>query len=547
MTTLEQTLQTALETMAKTNEMLVRQYEEEKARRIKEESRSAELTAKINELLAQIAWLQRKIFGRSSEKFRPDTHPSLFSEEELGAVPQLEKTCAEQPVETDPVSHGKSKRQPVSRARQGWENLPVLETVTLEPEGVDLQRYRRIGEEVTHTVEIKPGMLYRREIIRPKYGLKDPTEPVEKGKGVLIAPMPPLPIPKGMAGASLLCEIVLKKYEYHMPFYRQIKEFAHLGMEGLREATVVGWYQRTVELLRPLYDLLVSEVMKTDYIQADETTIPVINNEKHRADKEYLWMARSVMERLVVFFYDDGSRAGKVIKDLTDRHKFKGYLQCDGFGGYEAAYRGHARVSLVHCMVHIRRQFERALDESREPAEWFLSRIRKLYKVEHDCDRKGLDFEARKAVRREKTAPLMEEMRQWMESEGLLYSERTLIGKAVTYAYNRWPNMKRILEDGRIKLDNNLGENEIRPVTLGRKNYLFCGNHESADNMCVILSLLGTARNHDVNPRLYLGDIIARMPYMEKASPEELLELLPHRWIKNHPEAICKDIRAKAK
>ena len=533
MTPLEKTLLATIDTLTKTNESQDRQIEQ--------------LTVRVDELLARIAWLQRKLFGKSSEKSHPDTHTSLFSEEELGAVPQLEETCAEQPEVASLVSADKSKRRPVSRARQGWKNLPVLETVILEPEGVDLQRYRRIGEEVSHTVELKPGMLYRKEIIQPKYGLKDPTEPVKKGKGVLIAPMPPLPIPKGMAGASLLSEIILKKYEYHMPFYRQIKEFAHLGMEGLKEATVVGWYQRTVELLRPLYDLLACEVMKTDYVQADETTVPVINNEKHQADKECLWMARSVMERLVVFFYDDGSRGGRVIKDLTDRHKFKGYLQCDGFGGYEGAYGGHARVWLVYCRVHIRRQFERALDENREAAEWFLSEIRELYRIEHECDREGLDFEARKAVRLQKTAPLMEEMRQWMENEGLYYSERTLIGKAVTYAWNRWQGMKRVLEDGRLRLDNNLGENEIRPVTLGRKNYLFCGNHESAGDMCVILSLLNTARNHDVNPRPYLNDIIARMPYKQKATPEELLELLPHRWIKSHPEALCKDIRSKAK
>ena len=115
-----------------------------------------------------------------------------------------------------------------------------------------------MGEEVTYTVEVRPGRLYRKAIIRPKYVLKDPTEPVEKSKRVLIAPMPLLPIPKEMAGDSLLSEIILKKYEYHMPFYRQIKELAHLGMEGLREATVVGCYRRTAELLRPLYDLLVS-------------------------------------------------------------------------------------------------------------------------------------------------------------------------------------------------------------------------------------------------------------------------------------------------
>ena len=249
-------------------------------------------------------------------------------------------------------------------------------------------------------------------------------------------------------------------------------------------------------------------------------------------------MSRAVMERLVVFFYDEGSRAGDVVKSRTDQYHFKGYMQCDGFGGYTAAYKSSADVRLVHCMVHIRREWERALGENRKAASWFLGKIRELYHIEHECDKAGMDFDARKTERQEKSRPIMEEMREWLETEGIRYSQNSLTGKAVTYAYTRWEAMMRVLDDGRLLLDNNLAENEIRPITLGRKNYLFCGNHESAQNMCVIQSLLATCRNHDINPRLYLNSVIASMPYFEKASEEELLVLLPHRWKEFHPEAI---------
>lgn len=139
-------------------------------------------------------------------------------------------------------------------------------------------------------------------------------------KGVIITSLPKFPIHKGVPDASLLSEIVLQKYEYHMPFYRQIKVMAHMGMTGLM---MVGWYKRTMEFLSPLYDALIAEVFRSRYIQTDESTVPVINNERHQADKEYLWMSLSVMERLVVFFYDDASRAGDVIKTKTDKYYLK--------------------------------------------------------------------------------------------------------------------------------------------------------------------------------------------------------------------------------
>ena len=309
-------------------------------------------------------------------------------------------------------------------------------------------------------------------------------------------------------------------------------------MKGLTESTVDGWFKQTMELLKPLYEVLKEEVMKADYVQADETTTPVMNKESHKAAKEYLWMVRAVIRRLVLFYYDQGSRAGVVIESLANRYNFKGYLQCDGFAGYETAFKTNPDVWLLNCMVHIRRHFEQALDENRPMAEHALTEIQHLYKIEHMCDDAGMSPDERKAKRQELARPIMEAMKLWMETEGVKYSESSLIGKAITYAYSRWDNMMRYLEDGRLLLDNNLAENEIRPITLGRKNYLFCGNHEAAQNMAVVCSLLATCRNHDVNPRDYLNDVISQMPYHTKASHEELLQLLPHKWKLTHPESV---------
>ena len=496
------------------------------------------LQSRIKELTAQVAWLNRQLFGRKSEKL-PVYDPNqldLFTDmlpENAQQIADAHDKAVEEIVKT------KEERRREKKNRIMMEDLPVLEQVVLTPDNLDTNLYKKIGQEVTRIVEHKPGLLYIKEIIREKWGLKDNTSTAPKGmSGVLIAPMPLLPIYKGIAGASLLAEILLQKYEYHMPYYRQIKQYSHLGMKGLTESTVDGWFKQTMELLRPLYEVLKSEVMKAGYVQADETTTPVINKETHKAAKEYLWMVRAVMERLVLFHYDHGSRAGAVIESLANRYNFKGYLQCDGFAGYETAFKTNPDVHLVNCMVHIRRHFEQALDENRDMAEHALKEIQHLYKIEHICDDAQMSFDERKAKRQELSKPIMEAMKLWMETEGVKYSESSQIGKAITYAYTRWDNMMRYLEDGRLLLDNNLAENEIRPVTLGRKNYLFCGNHEAALNMAVVCSLLATCRNHDVNPRDYLNDVISQLPYHAKASHEELLQLLPHKWKLTHPESV---------
>lgn len=498
-----------------------------------------DLQERIKELTAQVAWLNRQLFGRKSEKLRAydPNIPDLFADEFAGLQHQAEEKRDEAvgKIEKESAEVRKQNRQ----NRKMIEDLPVLETETIEPTGVDLSLYRRIGEEITKVVKHKPGMLYVKKIIRPKYALKDSTMlPPAGQKGVEIAPMPLMPVDKCIADTSLLAEILLQKYEYHVPFYRQIRQYRHLGLKGLTESTLDGWFKKTVELLKPLYESLKKEVFSCDYVQADETTIPVINRGKHKAEKEYLWMVRSVMEKLVIFHYDMGSRAGSVIESLASQYRFKGYLQCDGFAGYETAFKTNPDVRLVNCMAHIRRDFEHALGENKKEAEYGLAQIQYMYRIEHCCDKAGLSFDGRKAKRRELTRPIMEAMKTWMETEGIKYSPQSLIGKAVSYAYTRWDNMMRCLEDGRLLLDNNLAENAIRPIALGRKNYLFCGNHEAAVNMSVICSLLATCKAHDVNPRDYLKDIIAQMPYHKKSADEELLNLLPHKWKLQHPESL---------
>ena len=494
--------------------------------------------SRIKELTAQVAWLNRQLFGRKSEKLGiiDPAQLNLFADmqsEQAQTANEARDEAVEKIVTT------KEERKQERKNRFMTEDLPVLEQLILRPDNLDETLYKKIGQEVTRVVEHKPGMLYLKEIIREKWGLKDNTAIAPNGmSGVLIAPMPLLPIYKGIAGASLLAEILLQKYEYHMPYYRQIKQYSHLGMKGLTESTMDGWFKQTVALLKPLYEVLKSEVMTADSVQADETTTPVINKETHKAAKEYLWMVRAVMERLVFFHYDQGSRAGAVIESLANRHHFKGYLQCDGFAGYETAFKTKPDVYLVNCMVHIRRHFEQALDENRQMAEHALKEIQHLYRIEHMCDDAGMSFDERKAKRQELSRPIMDAMKVWMETEGVKYSESSQIGKAITYAYTRWDNMMRYLEDGRLLLDNNLAENEIRPITLGRKNYLFCGNHEAAQNMAVVCSLLATCRNHDVNPRDYLNDVISQMPYHTKEAHEELLQLLPHKWKLTHPESV---------
>jgi transposase len=487
-----------------------------------------QLTDRVNELLSQIAWLNRQLFGRRSEKLAhlDPNQPSLFEEVLLPQQTAEEIEAARQTaIEQIEVTNAKRKKE--RRQRKLLENLPVIEIV-IEPEDVDPEKYKRIGEERTRTLEFEPGRLYVKEIVRPKYGLKDNTALPDEGKSsVLIAPLPLLPIYKGLPGASMLTEILLQKYEYHVPFYRQVQAFRHLGLR-VPENTLNGWFKPACELLAPLYEELKKEVLSTDYIQVDETTLPVIDHEAHQAKKEYLWVVRSVMERQVFFHYDDGSRSGKTAETLLK--SFKGYLQTDGYSAYNV-FDGKEEVCLVACMSHIRRSYEKALDEHKSLAEYALKEIQSLYCIERMANEKEMSDDERKALRKKLATPIIDALEKWMKDTYLTVLPKSRIGQAIAYSYSLWPRMKNYLKDGRLMIDNNLAENAIRPIAISRKNFLFCGNHRAAANTAIICSLLASCKGVGVNPREWLNDVIAKLPYYcQPGKTKNLKELLPAHW-----------------
>ncbi|RHH12185.1 IS66 family transposase [Bacteroides fragilis] len=307
------------------------------------------------------------------------------------------------------------------------EGLPVVEVV-IEPEGVDLTLYKRIGEERTRTLEFEPGKLYVKEIVRPKYGLKANTTLPEAGKsGVMIAPLPLLPIYKGLPGASLLAEMLLQKYEYHAPFYRQIQSFRHLGVR-LSESSLNGWFKPACELLAPLYEVLKEETLKADYIQVDETTLPVIDNQAHRAKKEYLWVVRSVIDGVTFFHYQDGSRSTQVVEKLLTT--FQGYLQSDRYQVYNV-FSDKEGVCLAGCMAHIGRHFEQALDEHKSLAEYALAQIQSLYNIERMADNDEFAPEQRAELRQRLATPIMDALERWMEATYPKVLPKSRMGQAI--------------------------------------------------------------------------------------------------------------------
>ena len=491
----------------------------------------------IKKLTDQLAWFRRKFWKASSEKYIPsDPAQRKLDFDGLDILPEEEETCKAAASEVITYERKKpepSKKQPVRLPLP--ENLRREEEI-IEPDGID-ENWVHIGEEVTEQLEHKPGELYVRRIIRHKYALKkelqsqqDLQEDGIMNKTVMIAPLPMLPLPRSNAGASLLAELLMGKYMYHLPFHRQIALFKLQGVR-IPAATINDWFAGSSDLLRALYFRLKEIVLGSDYIQVDETTVPVINNEKHRAVKAYLWVVRDVMKDLVFFHYDKGSRAQKVVIELL--HNYKGAVQTDGYEAY-SIYENKKGVLLLGCWAHARRKYIEALKEDKAGAEYALEQIALIYGVESMADDQGLDYQQRAALRARLAYPIMCAFEKWI----LKYMPKALpkgrMSQALTYSYMLFHRLSRYHLDGRYRIDNNLVENAIRPLALGRKNYLFCGNHDAAENAAIMYSLLGCCAALDVNPRDWLTDVLTRIPYYNNDYSLDLADLLPHNWKAAH-------------
>lgn len=485
---------------------------------------------KIRELTDQLAWYRHKFWKPSSEKYIPsDPNQRKIDFEGLDVLPEEEEIIKE--AEKEIISYErqkpeKPKKQPV---RLPLSDFLRREEEVIEPEGID-EHWVRIGEEVTEVLEHKPGELYVRRIVRPKYALKETArqheDAEESRSGVKIGSLPLLPLPRSNAGPSLLAELLMNKYMHHLPFHRQLALFKQIGV-SLPASTVNGWFMGSCDLLRALYDRLREIILATDYIQVDESTVPVVDNKKHRAVKAYLWVVRSVMENLIFFHYDRGSRARKVVVELLK--DFKGAVQTDGYEAY-SIYEHKKDVLLLGCWAHARRKYTEALKEDKSGAEYALEQIGKLYTVETMASDQGMDLEQKAEHRKRLAYPIMCAFEKWIVQYYPKVLPKGKMGKALSYTYAIFHRLSRYHLDGRYQIDNNLVENALRPLALGRKNFLFCGNHEAAENAAIMYSLLGCCKASDVNPREWLTDVLSRIPEYNSDYSLDLADLLPHNW-----------------
>lgn len=482
----------------------------------------------IIKLKQQVEMLQRRIWGKSSEKYiKEDPQQRRLDFEGLDLLPEEKElaTSAKEEIEKYKIIRVKvqDKSHPVRKPLP--ESLPREET-HIYPENINFESWTELQPEITEVLERDPARWYVRRIIRHKYVLKDKSLARDIEKQVITAPMPALPIAKSYAGATLLADIIIDKYVNHLPFYRQVQMFKQQGM-SIAPATISGWFGDVADLMRPSYYRLKELILRSGYIQSDETTIPIINNEKHKAINGYIWMIRAVTEDLVFFHYDYGSRAQKVALQL-----FKGYqgvIQTDGYAVYDM-YENKKGVLPIGCWAHARRKFKEALKEDEARASYALEQIGLLYEVERRADMENLSDEKRADLRTRLAYPIMVAFEKWVLNEYPKVMPKGLIGKALRYTYNIYHKLTRYHLDGRLKMDNNLGENAIRPIALGRKNWLFCDNHESAENAAIIYSMLGCCKAHGVNFRDWLVFFLNNIHQYDDDYSKDLAELLPHNF-----------------
>ena len=473
---------------------------------------SALLAAQIeNKLLRQKLdlFLKRYFGGTKNEALDPKQLELLLAglEAMITAAPVAEKSA---PIRS--TAPAKAVRQPLPAQL-------ATERVVLEPEEVKQHPagWRKLGEEVTEELDWKPAQFIKRLYIRPKYA---------NAERIVIAPLPARLIEKGLPGAALLAQVMISKYEDHLPLCRQEKIYDQRHGVKLSRQTMGSWVEVAADWLSPICREMKAGLLAGSYLQADETPIRYWDPDvKGKSQQGWLWVYSHPQGDVVFEWNVSRSRAGPR-EFLTG---FKGQLQTDGYGAYESLARERGgELILIGCWAHARRGFHEALGEGRAVA-WIVGQIGQLYAVE-------------KALREHRAGPVLRAaVRAWQSRTGLLRLRRaleiirrrvlpkSLLGQAIDYTLSRWEALTRYLDDGRLEIDNNLCENAIRPTAIGKKNFLFIGHPAAGQRSAVIYSVLGSCRRLGINPAEYLQDIFERLP---KAKTSEIKSLTPAAWLK---------------
>lgn len=462
--------------------------------------------AEITHLKDTILLLQYRKFGPQSEK----------SKEQLPLFNELETTDLESTSEDD------SEVQEVTYERKRGKRRPLPEDLPRVEEVIDLPEEEKvgmklIGEDVSEKLEITPAKVFIRRTVRKKYAS------IENDK-VATAPSPKELLPKTMASASLVAYIATAKYCDALPLYRQESIFKRADVDITRQ-TMARWLIKVSEQLVPLYNLLQEKLLESSYLQMDETRVQVLNEKnKKSTSQSYMWVRHRPGEQPIVLYDYDPSRSSVVPERLLEG--FRGYLQVDGYVGYEKVCNA-LEVKRVGCWDHARRKFNDALKTSsgKGVGKKAIDRIKVLYKIEKEI--RHFSREEKKRVREEKSLPRLQEFKQWLDGEREKVMPKSVAGKAVNYAYNEWDNLVRYVEDGSLNISNAWVENAIRPFCLGRKNWLFSASSNGAEASAMFYSLIETAKLNLIDPFDYLNKMLESLPHAETL--EDFEKLLPLR------------------
>ena len=479
-------------------------------------------------LLEQIRHLRGKLFGRKSEKVAVDTGVRqllLFDmpEPEDSELPDAEANEIHIPAHTRKKSGRKSLP----------ENLPRVEVVHDIADEEKIcgcgSQLSRIGEEVSEQLDIIPARIRVIRNIRPKYACRQCEGVEDNGPAVKIAPLPPRILPKSLATGGLLAHVLSAKFIDALPFYRQEKQFARLGVD-VNRATMCNWAMKAADACQPLLNLLEEEVVSGPVVNIDETTVQVLKEPgRDPTTKSYMWLfRRGDPQKKILLYQYHPTRAGDVAAAFL--RSYEGYVQTDGYSGYDFLDR---EPDIVHigCWAHARRKFMdviKAQGKNRKKtgsADVALKYIRDLYRIEKEAKQKELSAEEIHQVRQEQGKPVLKEFKKWLSKRSLQTPPKGLLGQAISYTLKQWDRLAGYLEDGILSPDNNGVENGIRPFVVGRKNWLFSGTPQGAVASAALYSLIETAKANDLEPYSYLRHIFEKLPTAKTL--EDIEALLP--------------------
>ena len=475
------------------------------------------LEGKNQALTLELAHLRRIRYGAKSEALSR-SQLSLFEEDWQTDVAAIEAEIEQLPLP--------APQQP-KRARTGRQSLPDhLPRIEHrhEPQSCQCKQCGseliKIGEDVTEQLDVKPAEFFVHRHIRPQYACRT-------CETVVAEPVPPAVIDGGMATPGLLAWITTAKYLDHLPLYRIAQIAAREGVT-LSLSTLAEWIGRVGVALQPLVDRLILHLLQGRVLHADETPVAQLDPGSGKTQRAYLWAYRSndfeLGPRIIVFDYQT-SRSGKHVQNFLNR--WQGHLLVDDYGGYKALFSKTASpCTELGCWAHARRKFFDLHQANASTVAYeVLQRIGGLYAVE--AEGKHLSTEARQILRAEKSLPILQSLHDWLLQTRTQTANGGGTAKAIDYTLKRWQSLIRYAGSGHLPIDNNPVENAIRPIALGKKNWLFTGSERAGKRAAAIQTLFGTAKLNGINPAQWLADTLDKLPAWPNNRIDELLPLAP--------------------